>query len=289
MTKHSLIKEWKEFGDVMGRAVPTNLEEPVDMTQPLKVYWVPGCTGCLRMKEFLTKHGVEYVSINALADKEAFNDLARIGVKRVPIAARGKHWADGQSLSEVARVAGIKLAADVKLKPAELVVRGNRVMEAAQRLVTQIPDDELGAMLPDRPRSFRQLGVHIFQIYGLFLDLLEKGKRLEFEHFLHDAPPDIVTAAQVASFGVATQRRFNCWWEKAGAEVDFTADADVYYGNSSLHEFLERTVWHSAQHTRQLQVVVQKLGKSAEGGLIAADLAGLPLPENVYDDKIKIS
>jgi hypothetical protein len=26
--------------------------------EPLKVYWQPGCTGCLRMKEFLTKHGV---------------------------------------------------------------------------------------------------------------------------------------------------------------------------------------------------------------------------------------
>jgi hypothetical protein len=25
--------------------------------EPLKVYWAPGCTSCLRRKEFLTRHG----------------------------------------------------------------------------------------------------------------------------------------------------------------------------------------------------------------------------------------
>ena len=36
-------------------------------SEPLKVYWQPGCTGCLRMKEFLTKNGVEFISVNVLA------------------------------------------------------------------------------------------------------------------------------------------------------------------------------------------------------------------------------
>jgi hypothetical protein len=30
---------------------------------PLKAYWQPGCTSCLRMKEFLTLHGVPFVSV----------------------------------------------------------------------------------------------------------------------------------------------------------------------------------------------------------------------------------
>jgi arsenate reductase-like glutaredoxin family protein len=30
------------------------------------VYWQPGCTSCLRTKEFLAKHGVAYVSRNVL-------------------------------------------------------------------------------------------------------------------------------------------------------------------------------------------------------------------------------
>ncbi len=42
------------------------------MTQPpaeasvIKAYWQPGCTSCLRMKEFLSKHGVPFVSVNVL-------------------------------------------------------------------------------------------------------------------------------------------------------------------------------------------------------------------------------
>lgn len=38
---------------------------------PLKVYWQPGCSSCLRTKEFLTKHGVPFVSVNVMADELA--------------------------------------------------------------------------------------------------------------------------------------------------------------------------------------------------------------------------
>jgi uncharacterized damage-inducible protein DinB/glutaredoxin len=288
MSDHTLIKEWEQFGDIRP-VFPPGFDEPVDMSQPLKVYWVPGCTGCLRMKEYLTKHGVAFVSINALADKEAFDDLARIGVKRVPIAARGKHWADGQVLRDLARLAGIRIEAEKKLPPAELVSRGNKVLSIARRFVSRIPDRELALMLPSRPRSYRQLGAHIFQIYELFLDLVEEGQRLEFKHFLHDAPAGVVTSADLERFGAAMQARFNAWWQRAGSQTDFAVKADVYYGDVTLHEFLERTIGHSAQHTRQLQVVVRKLGLQADDGLTAADLAGLPLAENEYDDKIKIA
>jgi len=32
----------------------------------IHAYWQPGCTSCLRMKEFLTRHGVPFVSRNVL-------------------------------------------------------------------------------------------------------------------------------------------------------------------------------------------------------------------------------
>ena len=59
----------------------------------IKAYWQPGCTSCLRMKEFLTKHGVPFVSVNVLADKGAFDELAELGLRTVPIVRRGKDWA----------------------------------------------------------------------------------------------------------------------------------------------------------------------------------------------------
>jgi hypothetical protein len=51
-----------------------------------------------------------------------------------------------------------------------------------------------------------------------------------------------------------------------------------------MHEVLERTTWHSAQHTRQLIVVLDSLGREADGRLTGADLQGLPLPEKAWDD-----
>ena len=40
--------------------------------QVVKAYWQPGCTSCLRMKEFLAKHGVPFVSVNVLEDPHAY-------------------------------------------------------------------------------------------------------------------------------------------------------------------------------------------------------------------------
>ena len=54
----------------------------------IKAYWQPGCTSCLRMKEFLTKHGVPFVSVNVLEDKDAFAELAMLGIRSVPIVRR---------------------------------------------------------------------------------------------------------------------------------------------------------------------------------------------------------
>jgi len=50
------------------------------------------------MKEFLTKHGVTFVSVNVLEDKDAFAELAALGIRSVPIVRRGEDWANGQVL-----------------------------------------------------------------------------------------------------------------------------------------------------------------------------------------------
>ncbi len=145
----------------------------------LKVYWQPGCSSCLRTKEFLTKHGVPFMSINVLADREAFDDLARIGVRRVPIVRRGDDWVDGQILKDLARIAGIRWDGPALGRPADLVAQADTVLSCAQRLLATIPEDKLETLLPARPRSYRQLAAHIFQIIEVFLDLVEHGRRAE--------------------------------------------------------------------------------------------------------------
>jgi hypothetical protein len=50
-----------------------------------------------------------------------------------------------------------------------------------------------------------------------------------------------------------------------------------------MHQLLERSTWHSAQHVRQLIAVLERFGIEPAGRLIAADFAGLPLPEGLWD------
>ena len=47
------------------------------MTNDYQVYWAPGCTSCLRTKEFLSQHGIAFESINIVEHPEALDDLAR--------------------------------------------------------------------------------------------------------------------------------------------------------------------------------------------------------------------
>lgn len=255
----------------------------------LKVYWQPGCSSCLRAKEFLKSHGIAFVSVNVLESDAGFRELAELGLRRVPIVRRDSEWVDGQVIADVARIAGIALGATPLLPPDALVERGDAVMRCAMRLAATIPEDQLDTCFPGRPRSYRQLSAHIVQIFEIYLDLVEHSQRVEHASYEEDVLADLIHRSDLVAYGEAIRARFARWWAKRGQQVDFEAPADVYYGVQTLHEFLERTVWHAGQHTRQLQLAVERLGLRPEPPLTESDFAGLPMPENVYDDQIKFA
>src|SRR5688572_11362824 len=100
----------------------------------IKAYWQPGCTSCLRMKEFLAKHGVPFVSVNVPEDKAAFAGLAALGVRSVPIVRRDRDWANGQVLGDGALAAGVPGGGAQMLPPDQLAARLVAIQQAAQRL-----------------------------------------------------------------------------------------------------------------------------------------------------------
>ena len=80
--------------------------------------------------------------------------------------------------------------------------------------------------------------------------------------------------------------RFKAWWDCDGVNTDFKQPGEVYYGEVSLHEVLERPGWHSGQHTRQIILMLsEKLGISPDSPLKDSDLEGLPLPKNIWDNE----
>jgi len=251
----------------------------------IKAYWQPGCTSCLRMKEFLTKHGVPFVSVNVLEDKDAFAELAALGIRSVPIVRRGTDWANGQVLRDVARVAGIAWGGAQVLPARDLVARLLEIQMTAQRLFAQIPEDKLGRMLPHRPRSYAQLGYHIFNIADAFLEHEVKSLPLKEGAYSRVPPPDMDTRAKILAYGQDVLARFSAWWGGPGQTTDFSRKARVYYGDVTLHDYLERTTWHSGQHVRQLVMVLEMLGIEPDRPPTRETFADLPMPDKVWDDE----
>lgn len=250
----------------------------------VRVYWQPGCTSCLRTKEFLAKHGIAFVSRNVLADEAAFAELARFGLRQVPIVTRGDRWANGQVLADVARLVGIAGLNGNILAPRELERRLTLVLAAAERYFKQVPDGHLGTLLPNRPRTYSELAYHIFNVADAFVELSE-GIALTFDAYNRVPPQDQRARGDILGYGRRVQSRLAGWFGKHRDSADWSARADVYYGAQSLHQFLERTTWHSMQHTRQLAWVLEGMGIEPDQALGKELFDGLPMPAKVWDDE----
>ena len=96
----------------------------------------------------------------------------------------------------------------------------------------------------------------------------------------------MATKQDLLDYGQGNRKRFNDWWERDGKTTDFKQPGKVYYGEVTLHEVLERTGWHSGQHTRQIILMLrEKLGIEPDGALEDKDFEGLPMPKNVWDNE----
>ncbi len=250
----------------------------------IRVYWQPGCTSCLRTKEFLSRHGVPFLSRNVLADDGAYDELKRFGLRQVPIVTLGNRWANGQVLADVANLVGVRGLNFTMLPAAELRNRLEQVMEGAERFYRQIPDAHLQDQLPNRPRSYTDLVYHIFNNVDAFLEEKD-GIPLTFDSYNRFPSADNNQRHHILAYGQDVARRFRAWFDGPGQSIDWSSRADVYYGEQSQHQFLERTTWHSGQHTRQLMWGLERMGITVDRPLPPATFAGLPLPEKVWEEE----
>jgi len=224
---------------------------------------------------------VPFVSKNVLTDAGAMAELLAFGPKQLPIVARGEKWVNGQSLTAVADLVGIDLGEIRHLPTAELARRTDIILEAAVRFFAQIPEANLGDELPGRPRSFLQLTWHLFNVADALLEH-EAGIPLTNMSYNRN-PAGETTRSEVLAYGADVRRRYDAWWQAAQHRTDWGAKAQVFYGDVTRHEYLERTTWHTGQHARQLMWILERLGIAPDHPLGPELWAGLPMPEKVWD------
>jgi hypothetical protein len=210
--------------------------------------------------------------------------LLKLGVRNVPVVSRGDHFVFGQNLEDVAEFVGLQGTGHTPLPPDELVSKWVNALRAAQRFVRQLPDGRMGdRVIPNRERSIRLLAHHVFRIGEAFLETATEHVEYAIQHA--NVPPaegTYNTGAEIARYGDDVIARLESWWA-ALEDKSCTQRLPTFYGPQPLHQLLERSAWHSAQHARQLMAVLERYGIEPDRRLTPEQLAGLPLPERLWE------
>ena len=257
--------------------------DSADKAHRVRVFWQPGCTSCLRTKEFLARNGIDFESINVHGNAAGMEELRKLGARSVPIVARGSEFVFAQTIGDVIRFLGLDVRQQERLSPEALMQKMDLVLTAAARYVRQIPAAELDKPFRNRNRPIRVLAHHVFRIVEGFLESMQDGGLLTYERIMEDAPPSIRTGEDIARYGEGVLERARQWWAVC-PDRSCQSPMETYFGRHPVHVVLERAVWHPAQHTRQLMLILDSLGIQPDRPLSAADLARLPLPEKAWDE-----
>ena len=247
----------------------------------ISVYWAPGCSSCLRVKEFLNTRGIAFASVNVVSEPGAMDRLAGFGARSVPVIERDGAFVYAQSNADIVEFLGLEEAAEQMLSPEVLAERLDIMLRATLRYLPQVPSH----LLHDRYRNFfapHNLAHHIFRVGEAFNEADRDALDYSYELMMRGTN-GAGRADDIAAYGRRVISQLDTWRLQA-IPGDFTAPVTTYYGCQSRHELLERTAWHTAQHTRHMQSVLTDNGVAPDGPLRPDDLNGLPLPRNVWSE-----
>ena len=223
------------------------------------------------------------VVIDVLNDPEGRELLYnKYGLRKVPVLAKGDKYAFGQMIDPFAKFAGLPVPGADGLSPEQLYRKYEMVFGAGQRFARQFPAERFRErVIPHRERPIRTLCYHVFRIGESFLEAWD-GVEYSVKIADNDPPDTLQTGDDIARYGASVWKRYEAWW--AGLDDrSLSKTVKTYYGEVSAHKLFERVTWHSAQHCRQLVAVLERMGIVADRPLSPEDLAGLPLPERLWE------
>jgi hypothetical protein len=219
-----------------------------------------------------------------LNDAGGREQLLNIGAQSVPVLAKDGQFIFCQNMEDVAEFVGLQGSGHSPLPPEVLFDKWITVLRASQRYVRQIPNPRLAERaIENRDRSIRLLSHHIFRIGEAFLETALDG--VEYRTNNANVPPadgSCLTGVEIAAYGDGIIERIENWWARL-EDKSCRQQVRTFYGTPPMHQLFERSTWHSAQHTRQLIAVLERLRIEPENRLTAEDLAGLPLPEGIWE------
>lgn len=200
------------------------------------------------------------------------------GITRVPAVIAGDRAVHGWNPAAVAGLVGVTYDDALALPLPALQARLDAILQAAQRAIVQVPTQHLHRRTPGRDRSVYQLAYHLFRVGQAYCDAMQQGYLAE-AWFEEQPPSDMPDMAAIAQYGEKVRKGLRDWWEMPEA---FDGTVETYYGPQQAAMFFQRTVWHTAQHLRQLYALLNQMGVTPSAPIGAEVFAALPLPQSVW-------
>lgn len=261
----------------------------------------------------MESRGVEFDSINLMADEAAYADLVERGLTTAPVITRGDRHVGGIDLDDIDELLGLGSEKGKRLLPGdELIKRSTRVMDAAARYARQLPpehyDDDFPGLegveppmvLPDGTHYQREDGslliphrtwlglVHHIEAHShLQRGLVTADSRLDPSTIVgytsYGQPAASVTAPESARQIEEEAERVRAWWTNAPPDT-LQRQLQPFFGPKTLHEMLQVNTYSLVQHTRQLMAALHVLGIEPDGAIGDAEYEGLEMPADVWTD-----
>lgn len=227
----------------------------------------------------LSRWGIEFEAHDVEAEPEALKLLRSLHVLALPAVVIGERAFNGWDPKRLASFVGVPYAEPQRLPQPALVELLDRVLSACQGAFILIPDDLMSFAMMGRERTVRDVGYHIFRLSHAFVQAMECAAFSE-DWLGEETPARIVTGRDIASYGEQVRERLKEWRTSAASSSSLIKMPGG--GEQTVHELLERTTWHAAQHLRQLYNLMQQMGVEPVEPLTNADFAGLPLPKEIW-------
>jgi hypothetical protein len=224
---------------------------------------------------------VQFELVDAM-DPAGAARLAQLGRAVLPVLSRGQDSVVAVDLSKIADFTGIELDEREPLPAATLVGKWLRVLASARSSMSQIPPGRFDTPIqPGNDRTVRLVGHHIFRIAESYVESARDGTPATLEHSERKfAAHEFRSGREFVDYANQVIACVSDWWG-TGPEAQLSGTLETYFGEQTLHEFLERSVWHSAQHTRQIEAVLTGMGIVPAAPLEEEVLAGLPIPKGI--------
>ena len=184
------------------------------------------------------------------------------------------------SLEHVSEFLGVEGSAHRALPPSELVEKLDAILAAAQRYLRAFPPEQISATVPRREqRDMRHLGYHVFAIVDDLINIKEGAPYIQGNG---PVPDSIRSFDDIVAYGDGVRGKLRAWYAVQPRELWATVRTTTY-GAFTMHWYMERATWHTAQHSRQLVEMLRSAGIDAPDVLSATFFSGLPMPQAVWD------